>query len=359
MNRRNFISLIPLTSFGIGLNIKRLIGRAVEDTELSREDGSTGENRGIILPPALHKGSRIAITAPASPTNAWEIRHSVKELKNLGFKIEIGDTIHKRQSKYKYLSASDEERAVEFMNYVENPDIDCILCGRGGYGITRILPKINFERIRQNPKIIIGFSDITILLNAVFSLSGVVTFHGPVAASTFDKFTIEYFKKVLMEKEFNEELLIRYGTIETINKGVTQGRLVGGNLTMLVNSLGTPYEFDAKDSILLVEEYEEHPYRIDRMLTQLWLAGKLQEANAIAVGYFDRIDSKRPFYPGGSFTIRQVLIDRLKPLEKPVIIGLPIGHIKNKLTLPIGINAELDATSRSLILKEPSVKSKA
>lgn len=360
-NRRKFLSILAASAFAgsafagkFSANSHDIDAHAII-TGLDELNKLALSNKPI-LPPALKSGDTIAITAPASPTSYWEMRKSIKALKKLGYKIEVGDTITKRKSKYRYLSAPDEVRATEFMEYVERPDVKCILCGRGGYGVSRILPLLDFNAIRNNPKIIIGFSDITALLNAVYFISGVVSFHGPVAASTFNQFTINYFQKILAPNPEFLPIVIKYSTIKTINPGTACGKLIGGNLSMLAGTLGTPYEIDTRDSILFIEEVSEHPYKIDRMLTQLWLAGKLQACKGIIFGYFKGLNSRRSFYPGGSFTIKQVIDNRIKPLGIPAVLGMPIGHVKSKLTLPIGINAELNSSDKTLTILETSVE---
>ncbi len=310
----------------------------------------------IILPPALKKGAKLAITAPASPTTYWEMRYSLKELKRIGLEIEVGDTIKKRQSKYRYLSASDEERASEFMDFINRDDIDGIMCGRGGYGVMRILPMLDFDAIARNPKPVIGYSDITALLIAIYNKTRIVTFHGPVAISTFNDYTMNHFRKILLNSEKFEPVKSSYSTMETFVEGKASGRITGGNLSMLVGTLGTPYEIDTKDSLLFIEDVSEHAYKIDRMLTQLLLAGKIQDANGISIGYFKGLNSRRPFYPGGSFTIKEVLDQLIKPIGKPTILGMPIGHVKSKLTMPIGIQAVMDAVERTFTILETSVE---
>ena len=315
-----------------------------------------------LLPPALKKGSTIGITAPASGVDNGEIQEGIALLKASGYSIVLGNTLTR---KYGYLSAPDTERAAEFMEFVERPDIDCILCARGGYGVMRILPMLDFGVIRSNPKIIIGYSDITALLVAITKLSNVITYHGPVASSTFDSFTVDYFKKALCKPVSDENIVS--GTDEfkpitfsdsrmiTLTDGVAKGRLTGGNLSMIVATLGTPYEIDTKDSLLFLEDIAEEPYRIDRMLTQLWLAGKLQQCSGIILGQFKNCEAKR--IPGFevSFSLQEVLESRITSLGIPAVHGLPIGHVKSKMTIPLGVMAELNAAGKSFTILESPV----
>ncbi|MES2766529.1 MAG: LD-carboxypeptidase [Bacteroidota bacterium] len=312
----------------------------------------------LSLPAGLHAGSTVAITAPAGPVSLKELKDGIAVLKKYGCKVEIGKSVQ-NPNRHPYLSAPDEFRAEEFMGFIERKDVDCILCARGGYGVMRILPMLDFEKIRQNPKIIIGYSDITALLIAVTQISNVVTFHGPVASSVFNEFTLNYFSKTLFAPEgisapFKNIEYFGKGLL-TINEGTARGRLTGGNLAMIVSTLGTPYEIDTKDKILFLEEIEEEPYKIDRMLTQLWLAGKLQEAAGIALGVFTKCDEPKRRRSRTGSALQDVLTARIKPLKIPCVYGLPFGHVVDKLTLPLGIAAELNATAKTFTVIEPSV----
>jgi len=326
----------------------------VQDSSMSAIETPPHPAKRKILPPALKKGSKIAITAPASPTSSWEIRNSVKVLSGLGYKIEIGDTILKHENKYRYLSAPDEVRADEFNKFAEREDLSCILCGRGGYGTLRILDLINYEAFVKNPKIVIGFSDITALISAIHIQTGLVTYHGPVAVNSFDQLTLQSFKSIFTPKDA-KPIKIKESTTEILYPGKAEGKLVGGNLSMLVSTLGTAYEIDTSDSVLFIEDISEHPYKIDKMLSQLRLSGKLDQCKGIAVGVIEGMNTKRPFYPGGSFTIKEVFDQILKPLKKPIITGLSISHYRNNFFLPIGLNATLDAVSKQLIIMEQAV----
>ena len=354
LERRKFLSL---TAFA-ALSSKAMSNSLIVDSSQVQSSTITPNNtRNInIIPKALKKGSTIAITAPASATNIWECHESINFFKKMGCNVVIGDTIKNSSTKYRYLSAPDEVRASEFMKFVEDKNIDCILCARGGYGAMRILPMLNYETIKSNPKIIMGYSDITALINSVYKLCNLVTFHSAIASSIFNAFSNSNLTKILFLKDKFSPVEIKYPTIKSLVNGQASGKIVGGNLSVIAATLGTPYEIDTKDSILLIEETSEEPYKIDRMLTQLWLAGKLQSASALALGNFKGMDVRKCFYPYKSYTLREIFEQRIIPLKKPTIIGLPFGHTEDKLTLPIGINAEIDATKCKMTLLEPSVK---
>lgn len=362
MKRRNFISLAaastvfsPLLSRGNNSGFTN--DSLLKEDSINIKDEQISKDIELIYPTSLKSGSVVAVTAPASPTNMWEIHNGINFFQKMGCKIISGKSVNERQYKYKYFSASDEERAKEFMDFIQDKSVDCILCARGGYGSMRILPLLDFNIIRQNPKIIIGFSDITILINSILKRSDVVTFHGAVASSYFQQASVDVIKKIIFNNSKFSPIKITFPTVQTLASGVTEGLLVGGNLTMIISTLGTPYEIDTKGKIFLIEEVQEEPYKIDKMLSHLWLAGKLQESAGIVVGYIKNIDAKRNFFPDYSFTIREVFESRIKPLNIPAIMGLPFGHFDNKLMLPLGAKAELNASLKTLTLLEPGTKS--
>jgi muramoyltetrapeptide carboxypeptidase len=340
-----------------------MVNSGGEGSESALEIDSKVVPRLNILPPALKKGSVVAITAPASGINLGEIQDGIEALKANGCEVVVGKAIYK---KYGYLSAPDQERAAELMEFIERPDINCILCARGGYGVMRILPMLDFAAIKKNPKIIVGYSDITALLIAIYNQTKIVTFHGPVASSTFDTFTLDYFLKTLFIPKSTENtgkisslafppITFSDSRLITLTGGTARGNLVGGNLAMIVSTLGTPYEVDTKGAIFFLEEVSEEPYKIDRMLTQLWLAGKFQHCAGIALGQFKNCEATSKSGFDISFTLQQVLESRIQTLGIPSVYGLPFGHVKSKMTLPIGVQAELNATDKTFTIIEPSV----
>jgi muramoyltetrapeptide carboxypeptidase len=222
---------------------------------------------------------------------------------------------------------------------------------------------LNYDLIKSNPKVIIGYSDITALLNSIYSETGLVTFHGPVGISTFNEFSVTYFNEVLVHPENNLVLISVKGDdqkdtngLTTIVSGEAVGELVGGNLLVLNSLIGTKYDFNGEGKIIFLEEIGEEPYRIDRMLTQLIQSGKFDKAAGIAMGVFKNCEPKEkgPSF-STSFSLMEVLFDRLSNLNIPVIYGLSFGHIKNKFTLPVGIKAELDTMNQTITLLENSV----
>ncbi|HVT03908.1 MAG TPA: LD-carboxypeptidase, partial [Thermoanaerobaculia bacterium] len=259
-----------------------------------------------------------------------------------------------------YFAGTDRDRASDINTMFANPGINGIFCYTGGWGSPRVLPFLDFEMIARNPKVIIGYSDITALLNAIHQRTGLVTFHGPVASSTFEKYSVDNFRRVVMSSEpigvlenppkKEDQLVDKTNRILHIVPGKATGRLAGGNLSLLAATMGTPYEIDSEGAILLIEDTHEEPYRIDRMLTQLALGGKFSRVAGVVFGRCTECNVTGP-----SFSIEEVLRGRFSSLGVPVISGLSFGHIEQKLTLPIGIPATLDAATGTLNIAEASV----
>jgi muramoyltetrapeptide carboxypeptidase len=321
---------------------------------------SSAEPKAKIKPPRLKPGDTLGLIAPGSYISEDELKDSKENLEKLGYKVLYNDRI---LSKTGYLAGTDVSRAEEINSMFANKEVDGIICARGGYGCSRILPLLDYELIKNNPKILIGYSDITALLNAIYSETGLVTFHGPVGISSFNEFSVTYFNEVLVHPEKDLVLISAKGEdekdnngIKTIVSGKAVGELVGGNLSVLNSLIGTKYDFNGEGKIIFLEEIGEEPYRIDRMLTQLIQSGKFDKAAGIAMGVFKDCEPKEkdPSF-STSFSLMEVLFDRLSNLKIPVIYGMAFGHIKNKFTLPVGIKAELDTVSQTITLLENSV----
>jgi muramoyltetrapeptide carboxypeptidase len=354
LTRRKFISSTALAAV-TGSLINNISLKAKDNVPIEKVAPSFFNK--LLLPAAINEGSLIAITAPASHTSMGEVSHGIKFFRSMGCNVEVGETIKDRSLNIKYLSADDEYRAAEFMGFIMRDDVNLIMTARGGYGSLRILNYLDYEKIRQHPKIILGFSDITALITAIYKKTGLITFHGPVACSDYSEVQRESLKQIIFDHDDFKPVVYKHLKAETITGGIARGKLIGGNLSMLVSLLGTEYDYDTSNSIFFIEETREEPYKIDRMLTQLFLAGKLQQASAIVFGYFKNLDTKKNFYPGHSFTVRQVIEARTAGLGIPVIVGMPIGHHDNNITLPIGINAEVDTDKKTLTILENPVKS--
>lgn len=293
-----------------------------------------------IKPKKLCPGDTIGVIAPASPGDLELSMAGVRWLEEQGFQIELGRTVHQTVG---YLAGSDAQRAEDINRMFASPQIDGIFCLRGGYGTMRLLDLLDYDVIRSHPKIFMGYSDITALHISIGQRTGLVTFHGPMVASDMGKglsqYTWDYFYRALTASKslgpINNPSL--YLPPEFIVPGEAQGYLTGGNLSIISSTLGTPYEIDTRGKIFCLEEVGEAPYRIDRMLTQLSLAGKLQDAAGIVVALCTDCDQEDP----PDFTLDEVLRDRLGSLNKPVLYKLHFGHTAEKATLPLGVMAIL------------------
>jgi len=321
---------------------------------------SNGHHSGTIKPKRLKSGDTIGIIAPSS--NTWEdeeIYFAMDVLRSFGFKVKQGKHLFQRHG---YLAGEDKDRATDLNQMFEDKTIDGIFCLRGGYGSPRILPYLDYDMIAKNPKALIGYSDVTALLNAIYARTGLITFHGPIAKQNFTEYTLKSFKDVLFDPKNRIELATpplfeavegqaeKDNRLTLITKGLAKGRLIGGNLSLMVILVGTPYEPDYKDKILFLEDVEEAPYRIDRMLTHLKIAGRLNQVAGIVFGKCSDCDAS-----GSSLSIEEVLKDRLGDLGIPVLKGMMIGHIDDMATIPVGAMATLDASNKLLTLEEPAV----
>lgn len=299
----------------------------------------------------LCKGHTIGLISPASPEKPDVIKNAENFLKQLGFNIKEGKHIF---DKWGYLAGSDKDRAKDLEDMFLDRDVDMILCVRGGYGSMRALPYINFDIVRDNPKIFVGFSDITPLLNIMAQRFGLITFHGPMGSSNLsDEATFNSFMNVLSEGYKPLTIKNPEGIdSRTLIPGSADGILAGGNLGLLCDTLGTEYEPDTKGKILFIEEVQEEPYRIDRMLTQLLLAGKLQSCRGFILGQFT--NCSLPHYER-SLTLGEIIEDRILVLNKPTLSNFMSGHSYPRLTLPIGAHIHLDCHTGTISTLEPVV----
>jgi muramoyltetrapeptide carboxypeptidase len=313
----------------------------------------------IIKPKRLQAGDTLGVIAPSSAIPEHVIEKALENLTNLGFKLKLGKNV--RASKG-YLAGTDEQRVEDLHWAFSDPEVDAVWCIRGGYGATRILPMVDFKIIKKNPKIFIGYSDITALHVAIFQKTGLVTFHGPVGTSDYTDFTKpnvwdlltkptpQYLLKHSTENLKNESNLFKP---EVIMAGKCQGQLIGGNLSLLSAMDGTPYALkNLKGKILFMEDIDERPYRVDRMLTQMLQAHDFKQLAGIALGIFEGCNPKAD---ENSLTLMECFKDRLGNLGIPVMYGLSFGHIKNQFTLPVGIEAVLDTEGGTITLLEAAV----
>lgn len=323
---------------------------------------SAGARTGTTLKPRrLVAGDTVGLINPAYATFARSDLALVTEtLAVLGLIARPGEHVLDR---YGYLAGTDAVRAADVNAMFADDTVSAIFAVRGGWGCNRILHLLDYDAIRAHPKLLMGYSDITSLLVAVYARCGMVTFHGPVGTSTWNQFSLGYFRRVVMEGEAvtfrnptspGDNLVQTRDRIDIITPGKARGVLVGGNLSVLAAMIGSPYLPSWKDVLLFLEDDNEPVYRIDRMLTQLRLAGVLQQLSGFIFGKCTNCGPGGEGY--GSLTLEEVFADHIAPLRIPAFAGAMIGHIENKFTVPIGIEADMDADEGILTMRESAVK---
>lgn len=303
----------------------------------------------MIRPPALQPGSRIALVAAAGPIPEGGVERAMERARDLGWEPVAGQYCRGRRG---YLSGSDAERAADLNDAIRDPAIDAVWFLRGGYGTMRILDDVDWPALARTPKALIGYSDNTAVHLAANAV-GVAAFHGPHPhGSAFPDFARDELLRVLGSTRPAGELPLPadWPAPETLVGGTATGPLVGGNLSLLSSTLGTPYAVQPEGAVLFIEEVGEQPYRLDRMLSHLKLAGVLDAVEGIVIGGITESPG-----PDGDRVSREVLYDRLGGLGVPVAIGFPFGHFDDNWTLPVGIRARLDADAGTLALVEPAV----
>ena len=298
-------------------------------------------------PPRLHKGDTIGIIAPSSPPNLENLQRSLAFIEKLGLNIKMGKHVEKVNG---YLAGTDEERLEDLHDMLTDPNVKGIICAGGGYGAGRYSDRIDFQLMAEQPKILWGYSDITFLHTTIGQFANVVTFHGPMLASdvgkdTFHELSARMFGQLFepIELHYTEEI----SPLTAIQGGIAQGELVGGNLSLLVSALGSKYEIDTRGKLLLIEDVDEEPYRVDSMLNQLRLAGKLSELAGIVVGDFARSEPKKR---KATLSLPEVFQHYLGDLGVPVVSGFKIGHCEPHFAVPLGSEARLDGNSKTLTI---------
>lgn len=298
----------------------------------------------------LKQGDTVGVVAPASPPNLENLRRGIQFLTKLGLTVKVGKNVAKRNG---YLAGSDQERLEDLHQMFLDKEVKAIICACGGYGTARIAAKIDYKMIQNNPKIFWGYSDITFLHTALRQEAGLVTFHGPMLGSDIGREDTHPLSKVSFFQLF-QPLPLSYteelSPLEVLVNGTASGPLVGGNLSLLVSTLGTRFEIDTKDKLLFIEEVNEEPRVIDRMLNQLYMAGKLSAAAGILIGDFHECLPRNL-----SLTLDEVIDHYLKLAKKPAIKGLQIGHCNPHIAIPLGAQATLDTVEKSIII-EPGIK---
>jgi len=316
-------------------------------------------------PKPLKKGDKVAIISPSTPTSPKRVEDAEKAIRAMGLEPIMFPTCYKYHG---HLSGSDEERAKDVNDAFLDKSIKGIICLKGGSGATRILPRLKYDQIRENPKVFVGYSDITALHMVLNKICNMVTYHGPMCISNVfnvdgDKVSFEPFTyNSLVDNIFkskaigeiknppNEKLEMLYG-------GSCEGEIMGGNLSLLVATLGSPYEVDVKGKILFIEEVHEETYKIDKMLTALSLAGKFNDCVGILLGTFsDCMQEEKSSYDGKDLDLETIFKEVILPYKKPTLLNIRAGHNHPQVTIPFGVKAKMNADEKKVVLLEASTK---
>jgi len=337
----------------------QLGGAAIAASTIPAVAEAAADTHPVIKPKRLNKGDLVGFVNPAgamfNPDGAEVAREAMAAL---GLRAVFGAHLFDR---YGYLAGRDEDRAADINHFFADPEVSAVLALRGGWGCNRLLPYLDYDVIRKNPKIVMGMSDITGLLVGVHAKTGLVDFYGPTGGSSWSEFTTDNARRVLFDGEAltmsnkvatDDRLVQVKNRVLTITGGTARGRLLGGNLTVLTAMVGSDYMPDFNGAILFLEDLNEQIYRVDRMLTQLGLAGVLDKVAGVVFGDCKNCDPGNGY---GSLTLMEVLADHVGSLGVPAWYGSMIGHIADKFTVPLGINAEIDADAGTITLLEPAV----
>lgn len=337
MDRKGFLKLVGLGGVG-----------SVAANFLTAEKSP----KEIVKPKKLQKGDTIGLISPGFILpDRDQYDKIITQVKELGYQVKVGANARNR---YGYLAGSDKERADDLNAMFADDSVDAILPFRGGWGCNRILDLIDYQIIRDNPKILVGFSDITTLLLAIYAKTALVTFHGPVGKSDWTNYTTQHFREALSYQQSyslpipDSGLCGECSELSVITPGKASGRILGGNLSVLTAMMGSDYLPDWKGNILFLEDVGEDVYRLDRMLTQLKLNGVLDQISGFIFGQCTSCEPSSSY----SLTLEQVFGDHIKPLEIPAFSGAMFGHIDNMITLPVGVRAEISAEHGSILLNE-------
>jgi muramoyltetrapeptide carboxypeptidase len=345
MNKRTFLKSVSLLSAGL------LAGNSAQAANLSSQTALS-----LKKPNALPSRGTIGVASPSAATaNQKDIILAKQVIEALGYNAKLAPNIMARRG---HLAGTDTQRADDLNALFNDSSVDAIFCLRGGSGAARILPLLDYAMIRANAKPLMGYSDITALHNALLAKAGIVSFHGPNASSDWNPFHVKQFKQMFEQQtrmhfsnlpKADDELVNSQYLTQTITPGKATGQLIGGNLTVLTALAGSTYLPQFDGAILFLEDIDEAPYRIDRMLSTLKLMGALDK---IAGVVFGGCNDCSPGNGYGSLTLDEIFADYIKPLAIPAYRGAMIGHIKRQFILPVGTQIELNADTGTLTMKE-------
>lgn len=334
MNKRNFIKAL-----GLAAGVLPFMGTYQQSDDSPFKDP--------LLPKPLRKGDLVGIVSPSSAmADEMQFQFAREAMEALGLRVVFGESAAKR---YGHLAGTDGERADDLNNMFAHQQVRAVVCLRGGSGAARILPLLDYENIQRNPKPLLGYSDITALHLAIYAQTGLITFHGPNGSGSWNSFNVSQFTDMFFGRELvrfenelvkGDDLVIKENRIQTIFPGKAEGVMVGGNLTVLTGLAGSPYIPPFKDAILFLEDVEEDPYRIDRMMSTLKLMGALDQIKGFIFG---QCTACNPSGGYGSLTLQQILEDYILPLNIPAYRGAMIGHVRKQFIVPIGAKVMMDA----------------
>ncbi|OQP61392.1 LD-carboxypeptidase [Niastella vici] len=301
----------------------------------------------VKVPPYLQAGNTIALVCPSGFMAIEKAQTCIDVLQQWGYKVKVGTTVGSQSTTY--FSGTDEERLINFQQILDDDTVHAVLCARGGYGLSRIIDQISFKKFKKQPKWVIGFSDITVLLSHIYTNYDIATLHSPMAGAFndggYNNEFVQSLKQVLAGKHTKYECAVH----EFNKKGEAVGELVGGNLAMLAHMVGTPSDIKTKGRILFLEDVGEYLYNIDRMMRQLKRSGKLDKLAGLIIGGFtDTKDTERPFGQNAYEIIREVV----KEYDYPVCFGFPVSHDKENYALKVGVGYKLKVSKSKVTLEE-------
>ncbi len=295
----------------------------------------------------LKKNDTIGLIAPSSSIREGQLESSLEYVEKLGLKAYYTNRIFEKKG---YLAGSDQNRLDDLHHHFENEEVKAIWCIRGGFGTTRILPQINYDLIKNNHKIFMGYSDITALQYAFYKKSNLLSFHAPMGGNNFNLYNLKELQNILFEdkktinyfEDKNCKNNCEYD-YKVINKGKASGKLIGGNLSLMTALIGTNYNIDYQNKVVFIEEIAEPPYKIDRMLTQLFMTTNLSKASAIILGIFNKCSVKsKSIITNKSLSLHELFEDKFSDMQIPIIYGFSFGHIENNTIMPFGVNVKID-----------------
>jgi muramoyltetrapeptide carboxypeptidase len=309
-----------------------------------------------LLPTPLKKGDTVGIISPSAATaDRMEFTYAKEAMEAFGLKVKLGENLKKR---FGHLAGTDQERAADINTMFGDPEIKGIICLRGGSGAARILPLIDYNLVKKNPKPLLGYSDITALHCALHSQTGLITFHGPNGSGSWNSFHVKQFENLFFEKQLvtyknegskGDELVVKANRTQTLKGGIVEGKILGGNLTVLSALSGTHYYPDFQDSILFIEDIGEDPYKVDRMMSTLQLNGTLSKIKGFIFG---QCNDCKPGGGYGAFTLDEIMDHYILPLQIPAYTGAMIGHISRQFIVPVGAKVKMNADSGTFTLTE-------